>query len=330
MAILDTFTPDAFTLETLTAAINNTKYAPGQISAMGLFNEAGVATLTVDIEERDGTLELVSAAPRNSNGQVLAKDGDRRVRTFKVPHMPQTDTLMADEVQGVRAFGTENQAESLTARLSDKLQRMRRNIDYTLEYHRLQAVMGNYIDVNGDTTSLFTEFGVSQESISMAFSGSSTSAARSKVLSIHEAIESALDGVAYSNVRVICSSGFWKALLEDKDAKETYLNWTAAAALRNDPRRGFEWQEVYWERYRGSSDVFVTADAAYAIPEGVPDLFLTRFAPANYTETVNTIGLPYYAKSRMLDFDKGVELEAQSNALNICTRPSAVIKLTKS
>jgi hypothetical protein len=47
-------------------------------------------------------------------------------------------------------------------------------------------------------------------------------------------------------------------------------------------------------------------------------------------ETVNTIGLPYYAKSKVLDFDKGFQLEAQSNALNICTRPRAIIKLTKS
>ena len=59
-------------------------------------------------------------------------------------------------------------------------------------------------------------------------------------------------------------------------------------------------------------------------------MYLSRFAPANYAETVNTIGLPYYAKSRMLDFDKGVEIEAQSNVLNIATRPTALVELTTS
>jgi len=329
MPMLDTFTPNAFTLHSLTAAINNTKYLPGQISAMGLFDEAGVATLTVNIEERDGVPDLVDPQPRNSRGTVLPNDGDRRLLPFVIPHMPQTATLMADEVQGVRAFGSESQAEPLLQRLSEKLQRMRRNIDYTMEYHRVQAVMGNYIDVNGDATSLFTTFNVSQQSLAMSFSGSSSSSARSKIITLHEYIESALDGVSYGGIDVMCSSGFWKALLEDKDAKETYLNWQAAADLRMDPRESFVWQGIRWTRYRGTSDVAITADAAYAIPTGVPDMFLTRFGPANYNETVNTIGLPYYVKSRVLDFDKGWELEAQSNALNICTRPRAVIKLTK-
>lgn len=330
MAILDTFSPTAFELQSLTAAINDTKYQPGQISAMGLFSEQGISTLTAVIEERDGALELVTPKPRNSADNVLEPEGNRRIRSFIIPHMPQRDTLMADEVQGVRAFGSESEAESLQMRLNEKLQRMRRNIDYTMEYHRLQAVMGNYIASDGSSTSLFTEFGVAQQTLSMAFSTSASSSARTKATTIHEYLESALDGVPYTGIHVLCSSGFWKALLEDKDAKETYLNWTAAADLRQDPREMFTWQRITWERYRGTSSVAVTADAAYAIPLGVPDMFLTRFGPANYAETVNTIGLPYYAKSRTLDFDKGFQLEAQSNALNICTRPRAVIKLTKS
>lgn len=329
MPILDTFAPDAFTLQSLTASINNTLYAPGRISDMGLFQEQGISTLTAIIEERDGALDLVTPKPRNDAGNVLAKEGDRRVRSFVIPHMPQRDALMADEVQGVRAFGSESQSESLLVRLTEKLQRMRRNIDYTMEHHRLQAVMGNYMASDGATTSLFTEFGVAQQTLGMGFSTSASSSARSKITTLQENIESALDGVDYANVHVICSSGFWKALIEDKDAKETYLNWTAAADLRQDPRESFVWQGVTWERYRGTAAVKVTDDSAYAIPMGVPDLFLTRFAPANYAETVNTIGLPYYAKSQMMDFEKGFELEAQSNALNICTRPRAIIKLNK-
>lgn len=59
---------------------------------------------------------------------------------------------------------------------------------------------------------------------------------------------------------------------------------------------------------------------------GVTDLLITRYAPADYVETVNTIGLPFYAKQERLRLDKGVELEAQSNPLNLCTKPRAIIK----
>jgi len=45
-------------------------------------------------------------------------------------------------------------------------------------------------------------------------------------------------------------------------------------------------------------------------------------------ETVNTMGLPLYAKSEPLPLGKGYRLEAQSNPLNLVTRPAAMIKLT--
>ena len=58
------------------------------------------------------------------------------------------------------------------------------------------------------------------------------------------------------------------------------------------------------------------------------ELLITRFGPADYMETVNTMGLPYYASQVPMDHHKGVNLEAQSNPLNLCTRPRAIIKLT--
>jgi hypothetical protein len=83
-----------------------------------------------------------------------------------------------------------------------------------------------------------------------------------------------------------------------------------------------------WERYRGTSQVKIPDNEAYAVPMGVDGLFVTRFAPADYNETVNTRGLPYYAKGEPMKFGKGWEMEAQSNQLNLCTRPAAIIKLT--
>lgn len=329
MPMIDPFSPNAFSLQTLTAAINETKYQPGRLGELGWFKAQGLSTLTANIESREGVLSIVDPKPRGSDGTPLAAAGDRKLLPFIVPHMPQRDTLLADEVQGVRAFGTESQAEALQMRLNEKLARLRQNIEYTMEYHRMQAVQGNYIDVNGATTSLFTTFGVSQETKSMAFNASTSSKQREKALEVLELIEAQLDGVPFSGIRVLCSSGFWKALIEDKDLKDTYLNHMQAAELRRDPRMAFEYNGLTYERYRGTSAVGITADAAYAVPDGVPNLFLTRFAPADYNETVNTIGLPYYAKSEPLKFGKGYEIEAQSNALNICTRPAAIIKLTK-
>ena len=100
--------------------------------------------------------------------------------------------------------------------------------------------------------------------------------------------------------------------------------------LRNDPRGGFEFGGAIFEQYRGQvgGNKFIGDNEAYVIPVGVPDLFIGRFAPANYLETVNTNGLPYYSKMEPLAMNKGMALESQSNPIFLCTRPSAVIKLT--
>ncbi len=328
MPMLDPFDASAFSLTTLTAAMNNAPFTPTRIQQLGWFQEEGVSTLTAMLEAQDGVISIVEPRPRGAPGKPLAADGDRVMRTFAIPHMPQTDSVLADSVQGVRAFGTENQAEVLQSRINARIARMRANIDYTMEYHRMQAVLGNYVNANGSTTSLFTEFGVAQQTKSMALSSSVSSLARQKHVELMELIEAHLGGLTFTGVRVLCSSGYWKALLEDKDLKDTFQGTPMAADLRADPLMPFTYMGVTYERYRGNSLVKITDDKAIAVPEGVPGLFLTRFAPANYVETVNTIGLPYYAKGMPMDYGKGWAMEAQSNALNICTRPRALVTLT--
>lgn len=62
--------------------------------------------------------------------------------------------------------------------------------------------------------------------------------------------------------------------------------------------------------------------------EGVPDLFITRFAPADYNETVNTPGLPFYSRAIEKRNGKGYDLEVQMNAISVCTRPQTLRRLT--
>ncbi len=323
----DVFTPSAFTLSSLTAQINNLVYAPMRLS--GLFEESGIATTSAAIDIEDGVLSLVDVAPRGANGKPVTGPG-RRAVPFLIPHLPERASLMADEVQGVRAFGQESTAEILTNRIAERLTQMRRNIDYTLESHRLAALMGNYIDANGNSVSLFTTFAVSQQNLSFAL-GTTTTKIRSKCLTTLGYIENALDGTPFTGVRALCGGTFFDNLITHTNVEATYLNQQMANELRTgDPRQVLNFGGIVFERYRGTSAVKVGDNDAYAYPEGVPGLMITRFAPANYVETVNTIGLPYYAKSEPMDFGKGYSIEAQSNPLNLVTRPAAVVKLTVS
>ena len=325
MPMVDPFTPDAFSLNSLTAAINHLPYQPGRLGELGLFAEAGINTLDVAIEEKDGALDLVPVQPRG--GTPLDVQGEkRRIRKFTVAHLLESASILADEVQGVRAFGSENTAETLQMRINERLAQMRRNIDYTIESHRVQAIQGKMVDHNGDVIDLYTAFGVTQTAVTFTLS-SATAKLRQSALDVIEAVESGLGGLPFTGIRVFCAPDFWRNFIEHDAVKGAYDRWENGAFLRSDPRAAFEYAGLIWERYRGTSQVFIPAGTAIAVPEGVPDLLITRFGPADYNETVNTIGMPYYARSEPLPMNKGWQLEAQSNPVNLCTRPQALIKL---
>lgn len=324
---LDIFKDDAFSLSQLTAAIQNIPYAPGRLEQMGLFGEQGINTRAVTIEQYDNVLALIPVSSRGAPA-AQAEHGGRSIRSFSVPHLKQEDALIADEILGVRAFGTESDVETVAKVVAARLAPMRRNLQYTIEAHRLAAVKGQYFDAAGSAKSLFTEFGVTQQTISFALT-TATTPIRQKVLQLIETIEESLGGLAFSGVRVLCGKDFWADLIEHKMVKESYLNTVQAASLRGDPRQEFEYGGVVFERYRGTSAVKIDDGDAYAIPEGVPDLFITRYAPADYVETVGTMGQSIYVKQWEMEAGRGIKMEAQSNPLNLCTRPRAVIRLTR-
>jgi len=324
--MVDAFTPNAFKLRTLTAAITNLPYKPSLISDMGIFEEAGISTLTAAVESDNGVLRLLDVKARGASGTPIS-GSNRTMRPFIVPHIPARAQILADEVQGVRAFGSDSNAEVLTTKISERMQTMRNSIDYTIESHRLAAIMGNFIDSNNASISLYTTFGVSQTTISFELDVTTT-LLRQIIMQMKEVIEAALGGLSYSGITVLCGSTFWQQLIEHKSIKDTVLNTQLAKDLRGDPTDTLDFAGCHFVRYRGTSAVKVPDTEAYAIPTGVSGLFITRFAPANYNETVNTNGLPYYAKGEPMDMGKGWDLEAQSNPLNIGTRPASVIKLT--
>lgn len=323
----DFFTPDAFSLTTLTAAINDIPYKPMRLSS--LYTEQGISTLDAVIEARNSTLEIIEVEARGTPGQVIQGD-KRKIATIRCPHIPARATVMADSVQGIRAFGTDSSTEVLETVVNERLAKGRGSIDITMEAHRMLGLRGQYMDHNGDIQSLFDFFGVTQSSIHMGFSSTTSSKCRSKADMLFDMIEEALGGLTFSGVTAFCGKDFWRDLLEDKDAKETMLNTQMAADLRKDPRQSFSWLGINWERYRGVGSIKVADDEAVATAEGVDGLFITRFAPADYVETVNTIGLPYYGRGEAIGMNKGYAIEMQSNPLNICTRPKTLVKLYRS
>jgi len=333
MSMLDVFKQDAFGVVSLTDAINKREFIPGRAGTVVPWAEMGVATTSVMIEEQDGTLALVNPTPRGGPGVTLGKGG-RTARTLSIPHYQVDDAVNADEVQGVRAFGQENVVQVVQDIVNGRLaQHVQLRLDPTLEYQRIGAVKG--IILNGDATTLynlFTEFGVSQPAevdFDLDNANPASGALRKAIAGVVRTIATALGGVPYTGVYAFCGDAFFDDLVAHPEVRATYLNQQEAAQLRG----GYVYATVNyggitWENYRGAvnGSAFIHTDKCHVFPTGVPGLFRTVYGPADYLETVNTLGLPRYARQYEMNNGKGVHLESQTNALNYCTRPNVLVQ----
>ena len=329
MAEITIFQDEAFGVDALLTVINEDHVLPGQIAAAGLFEEQGVASTVVQIEKDGMSLALVKAAPRGAPGQAVTGD-KRSLIPLNTIHLPQTFQILADEIQGIRAVGSLTELMQVQAYVARRIEKARRQLALTHEFQRIGAIKGKVVDADGSSLfDIFQRFGINRpQAFSLELDNPDTDVS-AKCAEILDAQDDALGSVTSTGARAYCGKTLWAKLVGHKSVREAYLNWQAAAQLMGDRRQPFEFGGITWERYKGKigNAPFVADDRAHVVPLGVPDLFISAFAPADYAETVNTEGLPYYAKLERMKFDKGVEGEAQSNPLHLCTRPASVREL---
>ena len=331
MATMDIFEGDAFTIIELTRALENIPYKPAILSGSNIFSSRGVRTRSVMIESRDGTLALIPFSERGSAYESQIPER-REMRAFVCRQFKKQDVLWASEIQSVRDFGSETAVQQVQAEVAHKLRRLRQDAEFTFEYHLLNGIQGLVKDPKDHATvvNYFTEFNITPaDEIDFDLDNTSpaSGALRKRCQALIESVEESMGGLAAGavQVRAECGSAFFADLVAHKEVRETYLNTAAAADLRGRVADEVSFGGITFRRYRGGNGFGVPTDKAFFYPEGIEGLFEIYHAPADTFETVNTLGLPLYA--RMIpdrDRDEWVRLEIESNPLPICTRPQVL------
>lgn len=335
MSVQEAVEAQKFTVQHLTAAINKTKVPRNRLAELGLFEERGITTTHADIEFKDGKLIIVTEKERGAAGDSLEK-ADRTIKPFKCTHLPVTGSIMADALQNVRAFGEEYQdgegGEQWDEVIDEEVNRMKQSIELTIEMQRMGALSGKVLGKAGNVIyNFFTEFGLDEADAKNVIDFSKPKGVRSQLAAALRESKKHQAGVKATKYRGLCSASFMDALLEDEGFRKAYDRYNDSQAFREDVRGGILWDGVIWEEHTEElpdGTLMIPEGEARLVPENNKGLFITRFAPANYAETVNTKGLPLYAKGEMMKFDKGIDLEGQSNPLNVCTSPLAVRHLS--
>jgi hypothetical protein len=335
MARMDVFKADGFSMESLLAAVENADYKPQFLGSLNLFRSNPVRTRVVSVESRDNELALIQTS---KIGAPLAQLNDTKaaVRNFNTVRIAKQSKLLADEIQGIRAFGTESELKQVQTEVARRMNRLVSDVELTWEHMRLGAVQGIVLDADGSTlVDYFTEFGVSQPA-AVNFDFSASDGIRDTIESqIVRPMLRAAKGAATVGTRIVGLAGddFWDELVNHPEVRSTFINWEAAANLREGTAFGmFRYGGIDWVNYRGTDDgtsVAISANTAKFFLDA-PDVFEVAWAPAEFLPVVNQPGVPI--RPMIVPDPSGreafVDIEVYSYPLYLCKRPLTLYRAT--
>ena len=250
--ITNPFESDIFSMASLTESINILPNNYGKLEAMNLFPQKSVRTRNIAVEEMNGVLNLLPTQIPGGSTTVGTR-GKRKMRSFTSPHIPHDDVVLPEEVQGIRAFGSETELQAMANVITDHLQSMRNKHAITLEHLRMGALKGTILDADGSTLyNLYDEFEIAPKTVNFAL-GTANTDVKKKCLEVLRHIEDNLCGEFMTGVHCLVSPEFFDALTSHSKVKEAYERWQEGAALRDDMRSGFTFGGITFEEYRGQA-----------------------------------------------------------------------------
>ena len=333
MATVNPF--DVFSITQIGAAIQRVPNTYGRLDELGLFPIQGVVGTSIAVEESNGKLGLIPSERLRGPGFV-AGPRKRKLRDFRLIKLIEDEFCGPEEVQGLRMFGGESQ-QALASLLNQKLAAARANHDITQEHLRMGAVKGTILDADGSTLyDLYTEFGVTQKSVDFLL-GTAGTDINEKCREVLNWIQDHLQGERMTGVRALVSGEFFGKLINHAKVEKFFLgyqNARNAQQLSNQGLSEFAFGGIVFEEYRGVSVTpsgtqirFIEEDEGHAFPMGTVNTFRTFVGPADFNETVGTLGQLYYAKTMPAKFDRGWDIHTQSNVLPLAMRPEVLVRV---
>lgn len=308
------------------------------LNDVGLFGSESLSTYSATFEEVNKTFGLINDQFRGAKPQANSDDV-RKIRSYFVPHFPIVDAVKPEDIQGKRAYGSTDAAETEAAVLARKMEKIAKSFDVTLEVARFKTLSS--LDIyapNGTVAGNFaTDFGVTQLSVNFDLSTSTTDVVGKIESVISHMQDNANSGDVITGVVAYCSPEFFGALIAHPKIQTAYQYYTStqeplrnrvggSGLYREFVHGGIRFVEV---RTVLAGQKLVPANEAIFVPVGTMDVFTTYFAPANKMDFVNTVAEQRYMWTYRDPKGEGLEIEAQSNFLNIVKRPQLVVKGTK-
>ena len=330
---------DHFREHQLAAAARQIPVQWGLLQRLGIFSATPVRSPLIKVEEENGVMSLLAQTPRGSHATPFSA-ARRKMRTFSIPRYAAELMIIADELDGVRAYGENTVMRQVTDYLRDRMAELRASIDITREFQQAGAIAGVIKDADGITVAdLFSEFGVSQQEVDFVL-GTDTTDVTGKLRTVADHIEKNLKGDVMTGITAIASATWFDKFIAHPEIQEAYKYYQAVRSpLRDDVRESFQHAGVTFYRYIGEANFLdeggtttqkMVADGDVRfIPTGTLNTFREFHGPADWLEALGTPGEPVYFEN-WPDPQTGGQryrtLHAQMNNLAFCMRPSVLVR----
>lgn len=321
-----------------TEEVNTIPNQWGLIGQLGIFSTEKLDLHVAVFEEiiKDGALIVDRVrGDRSSQGQ----DASRKMHTFMVPHFPYDDAIYPQDIQGKRAYGKNDEAETLDLVRARKLARIRQNHAWTLEFARAQTITkGTVYAPNGTVQQdWYQEFTQAPRPAAIDFLlGTAETEISSKIEEALAAIQDNSGSVHYTGVVGLSGTEFFEKLIRHAKIQQAYLYYSSTTEpMRRrlseggsavGMRRTFEYMGVTFIEMRDSyvGKRLVEPKECYFVPTGT-EHFKTYFSPANRFQFVNTTAEEVYVFEKMNDNGTKYEIETESNFINALMKPLMVV-----
>jgi hypothetical protein len=317
----------------------------GLITNLGLFREQSTTQQVLQFDETSKTLTLIPDQKRGMRKQLNKRDYSK-LHTVGIPHFPFDDVLRPQDIEGRRMPGEKDGVMSVARARADVLERLRMSWADTMEYARMQALMGNVYNPNGtnDVQNWYTEMDVTQEEVDFVLDTTTTDVRAKIAEAIALSQDNMQSGEKVMDYVVIASPEFFASLISHAQVVEAYTYYASSTEpLRRRLEsplgawyREFEYGGVRFIEYRGTTTdedgntlPYVPEDEAYLVPIGTRDTFVSYFAPPTRFGYLNTPGQSQYVWEWPDERGHDIEFESESNFIHMVRRPQAIIKLNR-
>jgi len=301
MASMNVFNNSAFSMTSLTGVSNKMDFKPQLLGELGLFEPMPVRTRTIFVDRRDGVLTLIPTSPVGASTSELKED-DRDAVPLKTVRLAKGFTLYAEEIQNIRAFGSETELEQVQAEFLRRFARVRNDVELTQEYHRLGALQGKLLDADGSSViyNYFDQFGEAETTAINFLLTTAGTDVREICNGVVRAMARSAKGAftTATTVHALVGDTFYDLLIKHPKVRDTFLGYAAAGDLRQgNAFQAFTFGGITFHNYRGTDDnsaVAIADTEAKFFPIDAEGVFKHAMAPAEFGPFVNTLGVDTY------------------------------------